>query len=255
MSRSTARRFGPLVLCYHAVSDRWEHPLSVRPQAFEAQLRYLIRRGYRSVPASEVLSGRGRTLHVTFDDGFLNVSGVVDTMQRLGVRATMFACSAFAVDGRPFDGGKLAGEALRYPDELRTMTFDDLRSLAERGIEVGSHAITHPRLTELSDHELARELGRSREEFEAELGRPCLFLAYPFGDEDARVRAAARSAGYVGAFSFPGRRTPVDPYGLPRVGVYRKDGVVRTALKVSVPGRHAAAWRAGRSRSRRARTG
>ena len=39
----------PLVLCYHAVSERWPAPLSVTPDAFERQLRRLSRGGFRGV--------------------------------------------------------------------------------------------------------------------------------------------------------------------------------------------------------------
>ena len=58
----------PLVLCYHAVSDAWSHPLAVRPRALERQLRSLLRRRLRPVDAADVVAGNGRLLHVTFDD-------------------------------------------------------------------------------------------------------------------------------------------------------------------------------------------
>ena len=64
------------------------------------------------------------------------------------------------------------------------MTWDELRALAERGVEIGSHTLTHPHLPLLSDEELLRELGDSREQFEAELNRPCRYLAYPYGEND-----------------------------------------------------------------------
>src|SRR5215207_6835426 len=46
-----------LVLCYHSVSDDWEHQLAVRPRAFERQLASLLRRGFRPVGADAVLDG------------------------------------------------------------------------------------------------------------------------------------------------------------------------------------------------------
>ena len=79
------------------------------------------------------------------------------------------------------------------------MSWSELRAIAEDGIEVGSHTITHPRLTQLSPAELERELVESRERIEDELGRPCRFLAYPYGDEAEHVRAAAEAAGYCGS--------------------------------------------------------
>jgi peptidoglycan/xylan/chitin deacetylase (PgdA/CDA1 family) len=102
---------------------------------------------------------------------------------------------------------------------------------------VGSHTVTHAHLTRVTDGELARELKESRERLEAELARPCRFLAYPYGEEDDRVRRAARAAGYEAAFGLSSDRAP-DRYAVPRVGIWRKDGLARVTLK-AVP----AVWR------------
>jgi peptidoglycan/xylan/chitin deacetylase (PgdA/CDA1 family) len=233
----------PLVLCYHAVSADWEHQLAVRPDDLLEQVGRLVRHGYRPVSAAEALEGRSKTLHVTFDDAFRSVSQVVPALARLGARTTVFACPGYADDGRRLEVGELAAETSAPADEVETMRWDELRELLERGVEVGSHTVSHPRLTRLSDAELEGELGRSKEQLEDELGRPCPFLAYPFGDQDARVRAAARRAGYAGAFALPGERRPLDPYAVPRVGVYRKDTRLRLALKCSAAGWRLAALR------------
>ena len=88
------------------------------------------------------------------------------------------------------------------------MDWDELRSLADDGIEIGSHTVSHPHLTRLDDATLRLELVDSRERVEDEIGRPCRFLAYPFGEEDGRVRRAARDAGYEAAFALRTGRTP-----------------------------------------------
>jgi peptidoglycan/xylan/chitin deacetylase (PgdA/CDA1 family) len=236
--------YTPLVLCYHAVSATWDHWLAVSAQTLEAQVRALLRRGYVPAPAAAIPTGSGKLLHVTFDDAFRNVLDAIEPLERLGVPATVFACASFADDGRPFDGGKLAGEAAAHPDELATMTWDDLRGLAERGVEVGSHTVSHPRLPELGDAELVSELRESRERIEDELGRPCPTIAYPFGAEDARVREATRQAGYAAAYALKSKRRPADPFALPRVGIWRKDTPPRVALKTSLLGRYVMSARA-----------
>jgi peptidoglycan/xylan/chitin deacetylase (PgdA/CDA1 family) len=113
------------------------------------------------------------------------------------------------------------------------MAFPQLRELAARGVEIGSHTVTHAHLPQLSDAKLRREMRESRERLEDELGRPCRYLAYPFGEDDARVHAAARDAGYSAAYTLSGPRRPVDLHALPRVDVYRADGRARFAAKVS----------------------
>jgi peptidoglycan/xylan/chitin deacetylase (PgdA/CDA1 family) len=234
----------PLVLCYHAVSDGWNHQLSVGPAAFEGQLRSLRRRGFRGVDVETALDGPRRGLHVTFDDAYRSVANAIPILERLHVPATVYACPGYADEGRPLDVPELADEALAHPEELATMGWDELRGLVERGVEIGSHAVSHPHLPRLSEAEIEQELVDSRARLEDGLGRPCRFLAYPYGEHDARVRAAARRAGYVAAFALA-RTAPKsrDPFALTRVDIYRKDNAVTTTLKTSVLRRPVAALR------------
>jgi len=228
-----AGRFTSVVLCYHAVSAAWDHVLSVRPEAFERQLSFMLARRYRPVPAGEVVRGGGRLLHVTFDDAFRSVWNAVPALDRLSVHATVFACSGHADTGAVLTVPELAAEACAHPAELATLDWDGLAELGRRGVEIGSHTKTHPRLPTLSDAELYAELHESREQLEDHLRQPCRFLAYPYGAHDARVRAAARRSGYEAAFALPGRTKPRDIFALPRVGIWRETGLLRTAVKTS----------------------
>lgn len=221
----------PAVLCYHAISDDWDDDLAVTQAAFALQIRSLLRRRYVAIPGRDVITRRGRTFHVTFDDAFTSIRGTLEWLASLGVPATVFACSSYADDGRPLDVERLS--ELEPGHHRRTMTWSELRELVDLGVEIGSHTITHPRLPTLSDEELHVELRRSKEKIEDELQVPCAFLAYPFGDHDARVRAAARAAGYCAAF---GHRRPFDPFAVPRIGIYRGDAGRRAAIKLSRPG-------------------
>ena len=81
--------------------------------------------------------------------------------------------------------------------------------------------------------ELRTELRASREQIEDALELPCRFLAFPYGEHDERVRAAARCAGYEAAFALPGRSAPWDVFALPRVGIWRRTGLFRTVIKTS----------------------
>jgi peptidoglycan/xylan/chitin deacetylase (PgdA/CDA1 family) len=236
-------RFGCVVLCYHAVSDGWDHLLSVRRTAFERHLRLMLARRYQPASAAGVAAGHGRRFHVTFDDAFRSVSNAVPVLDRLGVPATLFACTRYADGGRIFDVAELAAEAAAHPEELDTMDWDALSELSERGIEIGSHTATHAHLTGLSDSELHSELRDSRDQLEEVLGKPCRFLAYPYGEHDLRVRTAARASGYEAAFALPGRSKPYDLFAVPRVGIWRHTGLVRAAVKTSPVSRAVAVTR------------
>jgi peptidoglycan/xylan/chitin deacetylase (PgdA/CDA1 family) len=122
---------------------------------------------------------------------------------------------------------ELAGDD---PAELATMTWDELRAHAERGVAIASHGVSHAHLTRLSDDEVRRELAESKQQIEGELGRPCIELAYPYGEHDERVRSAARAVGYERAFALWEKSE--DPYALPRLDLYRRHSPVRTLLRL-----------------------
>lgn len=227
------RRFEPVVLCYHAVTAGWPHPLAIAPDVLERQLRALLRRRWRPAAAADVVAGRGRLLHVTFDDAYTNVEAALDVLGRLEISATIFACSGYADDGRPLAVPELAGDAARFPDELETMDWDALRAAAARGVEIGAHTVSHPHLPRLGDAEVERELGECKERLEDELRRPCRFLAYPYGEEQPRIRAIAERCGFEAAFGLPGSRAEPHRFALPRVGLYRDDGPLRVLAKTS----------------------
>ena len=238
-----------LVLCYHAVSERWPAELAVTPGALEAQLRALLERGYRTVTFSEAVAAPApsRALAITFDDGYRSVlEAAFPVLERLGAVATVFVCTDF-VDS----GGQMTWDGIsQWTDgphgaELMPLSWDDLATLRAAGWEVGSHTRSHPFLTAIDDEALDAELRLSRARCGEALGDECRSLAYPYGDYDERVVAAAASAGYSAACVLPPRPTAPLPLSWPRVGIYRGDGAVAFRFKTSRSLRRFRATRAG----------
>jgi peptidoglycan/xylan/chitin deacetylase (PgdA/CDA1 family) len=85
------------------------------------------------------------------------------------------------------------------PDLARKLylTREDWRSLAALGMRVGAHSASHPRLTQVDDAELDREVGESVGAI-AEFCSPVAF-AYPDGAFDERVVGRLRAAGVASA--------------------------------------------------------
>ena len=224
------------------MSESWPADLSLTPGRLRRQLELLLDNGYRGSTFYEAVTSPrpGRTLVVTFDDGFSSVLKLAyPILSSLGVPATVFAVSELAggsLRSWPGPDRWLGGS---HEHELRGLTWTELGELAEAGWEIGSHTRRHPRLTRLYDEELAEELRASREACEAALGCPCRSLAYPYGDVDERVVAAARAAGYEAAAALPAPLTPEAPLAWPRIGVYHEDGPLRFRLKISRPLRRA----------------
>jgi peptidoglycan/xylan/chitin deacetylase (PgdA/CDA1 family) len=227
-----------LVLCYHAISERFPAALSVKPEAFERQLALLKRAGYRGATfADAVRATSGRVVAVTFDDAYLSeLTLAKPLLDAVGYPATVYAPTAYLdTPERPlkWDGIEQwhGGE---HEHELLPMSWDQLGELADAGWEIGSHTCTHPHLDRLGDDgELRAELVESKATVEERLGRECTTIAYPYGDYDERVVAAAGAAGYTAAGTLPARFHSERPLAWPRVGVYRGDDERRFRLKVS----------------------
>jgi peptidoglycan/xylan/chitin deacetylase (PgdA/CDA1 family) len=225
-----------IVLCYHAVSDSWPSRLAVGPETLRAQVQSLLRRGYRGVTFSDaVAEGGGKRVAVTFDDGYENMfTEALPVLRDLGVPGTVFVPTNFPEHREPLSWPGIDHWAEgEHADELLPLDWEQISALADAGWEIGSHTCTHPRLTQLDDETLARELADSRAELERRLDRPCRTIAYPYGDVDDRVVEATRVAGYALGAALPNAFEPPRPLVWPRVGIYRADTEFTFKAKVS----------------------
>ena len=185
----------PLVWMYHSIAPYDEDPYEVTmtPKRFEKQMRWLRRRGLRGVSMGELLAaadrGRARGLvGLTFDDGYQDfITNALPVLQRYGFTATVFVLA-----------GRLGGENewSRPGPTKALLTADEVRHIADAGMEVGSHGLKHISLLKADDEMLASETSRSRQMLQELLARPVPGFCYPYGYLDARVVAAARAAGY-----------------------------------------------------------
>jgi peptidoglycan/xylan/chitin deacetylase (PgdA/CDA1 family) len=84
------------------------------------------------------------------------------------------------------------------------LTWDEVRALARRGVEIGAHAHLHwPMHRAQSADYLIEQARRPRARIESEVG-PCRYFAYPFGNVPDICREAwqaVRDAGYDYAFT------------------------------------------------------
>lgn len=116
-------------------------------------------------------------------------------------------------------------QATRYMSFPRmSLNWEEVRAAKSWGITFGSHSLTHPNLTLLSQEDLLRELQLSKEIIESMTGSSCRVLAYPNGDYNERVLNAVEEAGYRWAVTMERganghcdnhltlRRYPVYPY-------------------------------------------
>jgi peptidoglycan/xylan/chitin deacetylase (PgdA/CDA1 family) len=131
-------------------------------------------------------------------------------LERHGLGALVFLVSGHV--------GHTAAWDSDYGSPAPLLDWDTARDLADRGVEFGSHCLSHAPLTRLSVDELTHELLRSRVAIETELDRSVDAIAYPHGSYDPVVEHLAGACGYVfGLTCVPGPARFGDrPLALPR---------------------------------------
>ncbi|MFH0910039.1 MAG: polysaccharide deacetylase family protein [Planctomycetota bacterium] len=100
--------------------------------------------------------------------------------------------TAFYITGEPG-----LGSPSRMTDPGRKLARGRLLELADGGVEIGSHTVTHRELIGLADAEALEELVGSRSDLEEKLGRPVSTLCYPRGRFSRRIMTLAEEAGYA----------------------------------------------------------
>ena len=111
-------------------------------------------------------------------------------------------------------------------------TWAEISGLDPALVTVGSHTLTHPILTTLTEAEAEREICESRAQLEARLGRPVEVFCYPNGDLDAAAVSLARRTYRLAVTAEPGVVPPgCDPLLLPRLAAPR--GLLRLAWQLS----------------------
>lgn len=70
------------------------------------------------------------------------------------------------------------------------LSWDEVRLMAQDGIEFGSHTVTHPILSCVDNAQLLYEACMSKSTIEREVGQPALSFAFPAGTRKRRSQAA-----------------------------------------------------------------
>lgn len=183
------------IIVYHSVRPFIPHEsalqdqFDITPELLESQLRYLNEHHIKTITPQELVrqlkSGQATTtaqVILTFDDGWEN-----QYRYAYPLLAKYHATAVFYVFTNPLS------RARHY------LTWDQVRELHAAGFTIGSHTLTHPYLSRLTDAELDHQLTESKKIIEDELAAPVTDFASPFGYSDARVQAAAARAGYTTA--------------------------------------------------------
>lgn len=224
---------------YHMVRES-SHPGEKRyacpPAMFRRQMAYLKRSGYRVISLGDLTKSltegaqlNGKQVVITFDDGFRdNYTNALPVLKEYGFPAAVFVVSGSV--GGTNDWMVQNG----YP-RRELASWDELRQMAEQGVEIGSHTVTHCSLDTAEEGSSACEVRDSRHQIGESLGKPVRFLAYPYGRLAPGTPALVKAAGYDAACSTRSgfNNAGTDPFILRRLEIYGTDSLWRFALKLA----------------------
>jgi peptidoglycan/xylan/chitin deacetylase (PgdA/CDA1 family) len=184
----------PPILMYHYVrvvdeaSDPLGFNLSVTPDDFERQVAWLAQQGYRGVRMDTLapcLSGQvacpPKPIALTFDDGYEDAfTAALPVLERYNMVATFYIISGSV--GRP-----------------GYMTWEQLASMRDAGMEIGAHTVNHYDLTSLDAATASYEISQVKSDLEQHLGISVASFCYPTGLYNGAIDGQVQAAGYASA--------------------------------------------------------
>ncbi len=135
--------------------------------------------------------GRYKALVLSYDDGPSQDEQFVEMLNRHGLKGTFNINS-----GRLGQEAGWMTELIGNPGEY--VEAEDLGELYA-GHEVAAHTVNHPYLSQLDTAAVEEEIGNDIETLETLTGLPVESFAYPFGEFDDRIVAAAARSGLTNA--------------------------------------------------------
>lgn len=221
------------ILMYHRIADISDDRNSLSPAKFAQQLQYLRDHGYHTISLQQLQNAAEplpkRPVILTFDDGYQdNFRTALPLLLRYGLTATVFPVVGWIGQDNGWES---------YPGKplCRMMTWEELLFWQQAGMEVGSHTVNHPFLSQLDETQIWSELLVSKEQLEKQLGTSITTLCYPYGDFDERVKRIAHEVGYKAAVAiFAGTSFwRWDELALPRLVIASRQPLWEFRWKVS----------------------
>ncbi|MGA2257987.1 MAG: polysaccharide deacetylase family protein, partial [Thermoguttaceae bacterium] len=208
------RRMPIAMLYYHRIADDGATDCTMPNQTFIDQIGWL-QRNFELISMEEaqrrLRSGVNDHLavHITFDDGYAdNCRIAIPWLVKERIPCTYFVTARNVLEHRPFD------HDLQFGANPAPNSLEELRAMANAGIEIGAHTYSHCDLGKLTDPVvLHKELVVARQYLCAAIDRPIRYFSFPFGlhvNLSCQAFVLAAQCGYegvcsaYGGYNYPG---------------------------------------------------
>jgi len=220
---------------YHSVeagsgNPKWQWAVSFKQ--FCAQLSLLQDQGWTTICAHQLTPETihllpPRSVAITFDDGYADNFAAFEELARRDMRASWFiVCNDIGKKSSWLDV-----DAPSYP----LLTTSQLLEMQSAGMEIGSHTLSHSRLTLCSKEKLESELCNSRAYLSDLLKQSITSFAYPYGLYNQNIRDSVAESGYNTAFTTrPGfKLVDNDSLQIRRISIMADDSLATFARKLA----------------------
>lgn len=160
---------------YHSITNDNSN-LSVSPELFDQQIKYLNHSGYKSIKFNQLTENNEKPIIITFDDGYKdNLVNALPILKKYNFTSTCFVVSDYI--------GKFNKWDLSHKKFMRKelLNKNDILEWIKYGMDIGSHGKTHKSLTKLLKNEINDEISESKDYIQNLLGYPVETFSYPFG--------------------------------------------------------------------------
>lgn len=236
-----------VILMYHMISEpktAAEIKYACPPKQFEQHLQMLLSSGFKPISINAI---EDYYLHqtplpdkaflISFDDGFEdNYSNAFSILQRYKIPAVIYLATGSI--------GKTNQWMSKLTfSERKMLTWAQIKDMASQGIDFGSHTVSHPKLSELNDNSVSKELVESKQLIEDQLSMECSHFAYPYGLLTEKTRYLVQQTGFKTACSTRSgfNNAERDPLVLHRIEVYGDDSTWKLKQKIRF-GMNDASW-------------
>jgi peptidoglycan/xylan/chitin deacetylase (PgdA/CDA1 family) len=210
------------IITYHSIDEN-NSVISTSLSTFRMQMQHLKTQGFTTISVADSIGrfkgncpSTERCVAIAFDDGYANVyNDVFPVLKEFG-----FCATVFVIAGRCGMNSDWFGNIPSLPRQ-RLLSWNELNEMCESGWEIAAHTVTHPYLTRLSNGEAEDEIRNSKLRIEDKTGVRVRTFAYPYGDQNRRIRSLVEEH-YEGACStkLGVANSLSDPFLLERVDSY-----------------------------------
>lgn len=179
------------VLMYHALEDE-AHPAGAKDfgeqvyvlqvEQFRRQMEYLKKAGFVALFLEELMEMEqwpDNAIVLTFDDGHQsNYTLALPILLEFGLKAHFFITTGWL-------------------DMPYFLTINQVQALSEKGMQIGSHGVTHKFFTEMKTDEAQEELSKSRDTLQSIIDQPITSFSAPGGRITSAPIEIATALGYT----------------------------------------------------------